>query len=119
MKIAVYGTLKSAFALDNSCVLLGAGTVPGRLFRVTGTFFPTVVLGDGVVHVDTFEVPDDYLPRLDRYEGVASDLFSRVQVTICLNSGEEVTAYLYVAGENLTLKANNGSFEEIVSGVWE
>ncbi len=95
----VYGTLREggeAAGLLRGCVLVGPGTVRGRLHDLGA--YPALVpaAGDGVVRGEVWRCPVEVLARLDAYEGVAEGLFRRTRV-----EAAGVECWVYVAGPAL------------------
>ena len=114
-KLFVYGTLKRGFRAHDmlqrwNAVFLGeAKTVPKyQLYKVG--WFPGMVCDEaqkGGVVGELFQITKETFAALDRYEG-APNLFKREQ--ILLDTGEEVTAYLF----NQEYEA----LERVESGEW-
>ncbi len=100
-RLFVYGTLRPGFRnhhadlLANRASYLGAGRVPGRLYRVS--HYPAMV---GAQSADDWVVGDLYggltaqlLMQLDRFEG---DSYSREEKNVALSDGRSLVAFLYV-----------------------
>lgn len=99
MKAFVYGTLKNGFLahdlLKDSTFLGPATTHPRYRLYDLGRFPGIIVdgsLGTGVIG-ELYEVPENLLPELDRYEAVAFGLFRREEIE--LSDGTIALAYLY------------------------
>ena len=105
----VCGTLRSAFAppqvrpLLERMKLIGAATVPGRLYELGE--YPGAVLAedDGTVVGELLELPADetLLHTLDHYEGIdesapSKSLFVRTRCRAALPDGRNVEAWIYV-----------------------
>ena len=64
----------------------------------------------------TFDDPETRLPAIDRLEGFHPGgpcLYRRVLVTVCMNRGKMLTAWVYVAGSNI-----KGRFKSLSDGTW-
>lgn len=64
----------------------------------------------------TFNNPETCLPAIDRLEGFhpgGPSLYRRVLVTVCMNRGKTLSAWVYVAGSNM-----NGRFKSLPDGTW-
>ena len=118
-KLFVYGSLKrhkSAFGFlegHNAVFLKEAVTAPRyHLYQIS--WFPGMVIDDldegttGGVHGEVFEVTEECLQDLDRYEGVPH-LFRREEVF--LEDGDKVFAYIFA--EPFTGRTR------IESGIWD
>lgn len=80
VKVFVYGTLKRNFGahykLGNNAKFLGEETIPGILIPMNG--FPALIPSvDCAVHGEVFEIDDNLIPDLDRYEGVHANFYKR------------------------------------------
>jgi gamma-glutamylcyclotransferase (GGCT)/AIG2-like uncharacterized protein YtfP len=106
----VYGTLLSTAGhrmgarLMREARLVGAATLPGRLYRL-GDYpgLAEVKDGAGIVHGEVFALPDPVaaLVWLDAYEGLQPDdpdggEYRRVQRMARLASGAEVGVWVYL-----------------------
>lgn len=81
---------------------LGAATLPGRLLDL-GRYPGLVERGDGLVHGEALHLadPETTLRWLDAYEGIGPGStgdaeYCRVERTIRLESGQELTAWVYL-----------------------
>ena len=109
-QLFVYGTLMSTARhrmgerLRAEARLIGAATIQGRLYRVS--WYPGVsetTDPEQRVHGELYALgtPSHALAWLDAYEGVApgsreSGEYTRVERPVRLDSGEEVTAWVYL-----------------------
>lgn len=124
MKIFVYGTLKRECDTQGIMNKLGArylGTTRAnglRMYHFTGERFdfPGIVIGDGTVYGELFEVPNGAVSVLDHYEGVPH-LFRRENIHTYWEFHEDesrddrrVMTYFYVG--------NKRDGKRITSGVW-
>lgn len=105
----VYGTLMSTARhpmgarLLREARLVGAATIAGRLYRL-GWYPGLVEAADGaIVHGEVFALADPAmsLAWLDAYEGLqpedpGNDEYKRLERTVQLASGEELTAWVYL-----------------------
>lgn len=104
MKLAVYGTLRRggpANGLLRGSRFLGLDRVPGNLYALAS--FPGLRLEEnhqkrGVL-VDVYDVPDELIPVIDKYEGyfpeaLDQSLFTRKEVTT-LERKIQVVVYEY------------------------
>lgn len=82
---------------------IGRGSVRGRLYDLGE--YPGAVLAEGpaMVHGEVYELPADHeiLRKLDEYEGFdpqdrGGSLFTRTECSVRLESGEELSCWLYV-----------------------
>lgn len=108
--VFVYGTLmpgerNAHVAAQGGRFHARPATLPGyRLLHLWPEAYPAVVPGDGAGTVRGFALtyaPADWplaLPFLDRLEGVdeAPPLYTRERVTLALESGETLPAWVYV-----------------------
>lgn len=109
--IFVYGSLLQAMAhpkgeqLRREAALIGAATVPGRLYKVS--WYPAIRLDSaGLVHGEVYRMrtPAETLAWLDEYEGItpgptgvaASDEYERAEVTATLRDGGPVSVWIYL-----------------------
>ncbi|HEV2132495.1 MAG TPA: gamma-glutamylcyclotransferase family protein [Longimicrobiaceae bacterium] len=95
----VYGTLRGgggAAGKLRGCAFLGTACVAGALYDVNGEYPTLVPDGSGSVVGEVWRCPAAVLRRLDRYEGLAAGLYSRVRV----RAGEH-DCWTYVAGPAL------------------
>ena len=106
----VYGSLMSTAGhpmgarLQAEARLIGAATLAGRLYRVS--WYPGVVEStdpEQRVHGEVYALADPVraLAWLDAYEGIApgsreSGEYTRVERPVRLDSGEEITAWVYL-----------------------
>lgn len=97
---------------------LGAATLAGRLVDL-GRYPGLVVGGDGVVHGEALRLadPEATLTWLDAYEGIVPGRrelaeYERAERTIRLQTGQDVTAWVYVYLRDIAAKA------EIPGGRW-
>ena len=110
--IAVYGTLIDRLGTGID------GVLDGHALLDTQNGFPVVLPRDKYsVNVQVCEVTDEKLRDLDRYEGVASGLYTREKARIwCVSLGKYVDAYIYIGGE--MLKAREQRMEVVPDGDW-
>jgi gamma-glutamylcyclotransferase (GGCT)/AIG2-like uncharacterized protein YtfP len=106
----VYGTLVSSAGHPNGARLagearlVGAASIPGRLYRVG--WYPGLVEGDaagGRVHGEIYALADPAISLvwLDAYESIvpgdeASSEYIRVERTVQLAAGGDITAWVYL-----------------------
>lgn len=93
-----YGTLMSGGAGAEhmaGCERVGPAVTSGTLFD-TGLYPALLLVGNDRVEGEIWRCPAELLPRLDRYEAVASGLFRRVAVRV-----EGIACWVYVAGPTL------------------
>lgn len=102
-RLFVYGTLRSGQPNAprlGGATLLGMATVHGRLIHLGD--YPGLVVGDGVVHGELYELPIAALDRIDDLEGFdpldsEGSLFLRVERTATLTgTSESLTAWTYL-----------------------
>lgn len=96
LTVAVYGTLKRGGRLErhlHEARFLGAGCVSGfEMYNLIS--FPMVIHGEGLIHVELYEVTPEILANLDRVEGFPH-FYGRQVVHV--ETGHEATrAWLYV-----------------------
>jgi len=112
----VYGSLLSAIGhpsgerLRSEARLVGAASMPGRLYRVG--WYPGLVEapeGDSRVHGEVYALADPAasLAWLDQYESIvpgqeASNEYVRAERAVQLASGQEVTAWVYLYQRDVT-----------------
>lgn len=99
----IYGTLMPGLRLEaemRGARFLGAAQVPGRLVDVGR--YPGLVLGEGQVTGEVYEVDDAHLARLDAVEDMvpgdrAASQYWRVGVTVLSGplQGRSVQTYVY------------------------
>lgn len=112
-RLFVYGTLRPAVAPEfvrpavSQFVLIGTGTVRGKLHQFS--HYPGIVLDDAgdLVRGELYELPDspEIWNLLDTYEGVdfqhpERSLFIRRRCNIQMDSGSEITAFVYEFNTN-------------------
>src|SRR5262245_43721875 len=106
----VYGSLLSSIGhpsgerLRNEARLLGAASMPGRLYRVG--WYPGLVeaaAGDSRVHGEVYALNDPVasLAWLDEYESIepgkeASNEYVRAERALQLASGQDIAAWVYL-----------------------
>ncbi|MBX9591013.1 MAG: gamma-glutamylcyclotransferase [Hyphomonadaceae bacterium] len=111
----VYGTLLSTAGhrmgarLRREARLIGEATIRGRLYRITR--YPGLVEGsdlDARVHGEVYLLrsPAVALQWLDAYEGIVpgtrnQNEYERVQRSVCLTSGEHLTAWVFLYRESV------------------
>lgn len=109
MKLAVYGTLKRGHGNHDhfmtNYTFLGEDTIKGDLF-VHG--LPYAKPGDGIIHVEVYEVPHTALPGLDSFEG-HPNLYKRTPVMLN-RMGVEAMVYMYQGNVTGAKKRENGVF---------
>jgi gamma-glutamylcyclotransferase (GGCT)/AIG2-like uncharacterized protein YtfP len=94
----VYGTLTSA--APQGALLAGyrrtPATVRGRLYDLPAGYPAVTLGGDGIVHGELVETPEDgKLLVLDAYEGVPEGLYRRVLAEVSVGL-RRVQAWIYV-----------------------
>jgi gamma-glutamylcyclotransferase (GGCT)/AIG2-like uncharacterized protein YtfP len=98
----VYGTLMSrgkAAAMMRSSELVKGAQIGGVLYDIDGDYPALVLYGSSPVKGEIWRCPNELLPALDTYEGVAEGLFRRVGVSV-----DGIACWTYVAGPKLTQK---------------
>lgn len=100
-KVFVYGTLMSGrcnhFYMEKEDVkFLGKGRANGfALYKVT-PYYPGAVKEEGEsVMGEVYEIPKEYMDSLDRFEENGF-LYRREKAEVELESGERVTAWIYL-----------------------
>lgn len=126
----VYGTLREEVggpagprrALERSATPVSEGVISARLFDAGG--FPAAVPDSSSrVRGEVYEMddPEPLLGVLDRYEGCRPDgsgLFRREVVTVRLDSGGELRAWVYFfnSGTDGYPEIPSGDYREYLSG---
>jgi gamma-glutamylcyclotransferase (GGCT)/AIG2-like uncharacterized protein YtfP len=112
--VFVYGTLKQGFEahdlLGDSAKFLGPAVTHERYHLYCQGHFPGMVIDEeasGGVHGELYEVTEETIPWLDRYEAVDSGLFCRAEIELA--DGNTALAYLYCRQPGT----------KVESGVWE
>ena len=111
MRLAVYGTLRNG-SEDTGRIENTSLVYPGH------QRFPAVIQdyqGKGTV-VEVHDITSEEMAQYDLYEGLAIGLYDRVKVKVNMDKGEEVEAWVYVAGPRLLKLVD--VFEEIPNGDW-
>jgi gamma-glutamylcyclotransferase (GGCT)/AIG2-like uncharacterized protein YtfP len=125
-RLFVYGTLLSrarhpmGARLQREALLLGAATMPGRLYNLGR--YPGMVEAAGpepLVHGELYalEVPATSLEWLDAYEGIVpgkpeSSPYARVERPALLASGETLDAWVYLYRKSVEARP------EVPGGHW-
>ena len=115
-KIFVYGSLKRnksahGFLTEHKATFIKEAVTTPEYHIYSISWFPGMVMDEtiqGGVRGEVYEVSDECLKQLDRYEG-APDLFRQEEITLV--DGDTAIAYLF-----------NQAFSEqrrIESGVWD
>ena len=108
--IIVYGTLKEGFSnpLSNYDGKKIKDVVLGGWEMYTNAWYPQVIPGDGIIHAELWEVPEENMDDLDSYECHPS-LFKRTPVEI-----DGIHAEMYVYQRDLTghFRLHSGVFEK-------
>jgi len=114
--VFVYGSLKRGFRLfpphlaDSE--FIGAGTLNGyTLHEVQGAWYPGITDGVGFVKGEVFRVDEGKVHQLDGVE-VEGSLYDRITADVELNSGDILSAFVYVFREKESLGP------VINSGIW-
>jgi gamma-glutamylaminecyclotransferase len=106
-KLFVYGTLKKGYRLhgylENSPFLKEA-QIPNHVLLDLGSF-PGMVLGEGKVKGEIYEVSDEVIDTLDHVEGTPT-FYNRETVTT--DEGEQVFAYVYQGAYQSKYKVVDG-----------
>lgn len=99
----IYGTLMPGLRLEaqmQGARFMGAAQVPGRLVDLGR--YPGLLLGDGVVSGEVYEVDEAHLARLDGVEDMvpsdrAASQYWREEVTVLSGplQGQPVQTYVY------------------------
>jgi gamma-glutamylcyclotransferase (GGCT)/AIG2-like uncharacterized protein YtfP len=79
-------------------------TINGKMYRVN-TFYPGVILGEGIIHGDVYLINSDKLKELDDFEGE-----EYVRKKTMTSSGKECWVYEFILPIT--------SYKEIKSGDW-
>lgn len=96
----VYGTLQNARQREQvlrgaPTRVVGRGSVAGALYDLGE--YPGLVAGDARVPGLVIELPDDAaLALLDDYEGVGEGLYARHRMSVGLDAGGRIDAWVYV-----------------------
>lgn len=115
-RVFVYGTLRPGQPAHDlvapSIARLESATTSGLLYAL-GDGYPGYASGAGMVHGEVIWLTDPAatLRRLDDYEG---EEFTRVVCTVALQSGLEVTAWIYAFTDSAALRRQ----AVIESGDW-
>lgn len=112
--VFVYGTLKSGYPADwlmkRNGVLLGNAQARGTLFNL-GPFPGYRREGEYQVKGELWEVSEQGVSQLDRYEGEGS-LYDRVEVEVQTDNGKNQNVFIYEIREA-------GEEDEVISsGEW-
>ena len=115
-KIFVYGSLKKnqsahEFLTTHQATFLKEAVTTPNYHIYSISWFPGMVVDElvsGGVHGEVYEVSDECMRQLDRYEGAPS-LFRREEVTLA--DGDTAIAYLF--------NQNFSNRPRIESGVWD
>lgn len=112
INIFVYGTLmqgQRAHRLLDGAKFVGTYSLPGYSMYDCGSFPGIKESGNGCVIGEVYEITDDFLPELDRYEGEGS-LYDRELVWVKKGT-ESFHAYAYVY--------RNEPAGEVMKGKWD
>lgn len=102
MRLFAYGTLQDPARLatvigGGPIRVIGAGTIQGVLYDAGE--YPALCAAAGATETVPgllLELEDTALAALDRYEGVASGLYTRQRCAVALKDGETADAWVYV-----------------------
>lgn len=114
MRFFCYGTLKKGFRAHHmlsNALFLGEATTHPRYHLCNVSWFPGMVEDESIsggVQGELYEVTEDDLQSMDRYEG-APELFRRDEVE--LSDGTSAIAYLF--------NKPHANFSRVEGGVWE
>ena len=120
MKLFVYGTLKKVFRHE-----MNSPTAPMRGVKLIGKYqtqerwtladfgaYPGMIPGNSGVVGEVWDIPDERVAQLDRYEGVP-DLFSRRMVEVTpVDSEDYVWVESYVFTNTSQLLTYNDTMRE-------
>jgi gamma-glutamylcyclotransferase (GGCT)/AIG2-like uncharacterized protein YtfP len=110
----VYGTLKrgeSRHWILHDFPFLGRARAEGFVLYDLGPF-PAMVLGDGVVYGEVYEVSDEALKALDFVEG-SPFLYRRELIDVVFEDGVSLKAWAYVYNGDVK------GYPRIESGEWK
>jgi len=97
--VFVYGTLKrgkSAHKFLKDCEDFGCHAVKGTMYGVNGVSYPMIKLsGDSLIHGEIYEVSEETLKVLDRYEGHPHH-YKRIETLMLDPGGDSTEAYAWV-----------------------
>jgi len=110
--VAVYGSLRQGFEssdspkLGNQLRASGLCHIPGNIYDVGG--YPGLVLGDGNVLGELYEVPDPSLfPMVDEYEQYSANEYEKslyVRKAVRLRQPDDIDAWIYVYNRDIAGK---------------
>ncbi|WP_300709343.1 gamma-glutamylcyclotransferase family protein [Limnohabitans sp.] len=121
----IYGTLMPGLRLEaemHGARFTGAAQVPGRLVDLGR--YPGLLLGDGVVSGEVYEVDDAHLARLDVVEDMvpgdrAASQYWREEVTVLSGplQGQPVQTYVYNRPTNGCTPISHGDYRRYIREV--
>jgi gamma-glutamylcyclotransferase (GGCT)/AIG2-like uncharacterized protein YtfP len=121
----IYGTLMPGLRLEaqmHGARFLGLAQVPGRLVDLGR--YPGLLLGDGVVSGEVYEVDDAHLARLDVVEDMvpgdrAASQYWREEVTVLSGplQGQTVQTYVYNRPVNGCTPIPHGDYRRYIREV--
>lgn len=106
--VAVYGTLKRGngnHRLLSDSEFIGTGCTRKEYGLKSMGGFPSIIAGNDRVRVEVYLVNPKAMSRLDQLEGYPS-FYNREQVTITLENGKELQAWMYFVAQPNTIKSN-------------
>ena len=121
--LAVYGTLLSGegrHGVLGGTRLVGAGKTPSEYTMYTAGDYPVLTNdGDTPIVVEVYEVPEQLLDfSLDYIELVHQGLYTRGNVVVNMDSGEQLSCVVYVATRETARKCHDYDLPIIKSGNW-
>ena len=95
---------------------IAVGSVTGRKFHINSRGVATIVpLQDGTVYGVLWELSAADERALDRYEGVARNLYQKQEVAVLLKDGQRANALVYLAVDEELGSPRAGYLEAIVA----
>lgn len=100
MRLAVYGTLRRKYGNHGlisraSATHVGDGwTDEKHALYASGIPYVQKDGGESRVRVEVYDIPEEFVPSIDQLEG-HPQWYRREETSITLDSGENVTAWLY------------------------
>lgn len=84
------------------CNLIETAKLEGYRFDIDAVGFATIVRDESqVVYGVLWEISDNDLYRLDRYEGVATGCYQHESIDVELTNGDKQTALVYISNRQL------------------
>lgn len=117
VNVFVYGTLKKGFGLNyllDSSKFIGEAKLEGYEMYSLVSFAPFIVKGDGKVYGEVYEISEDLLKKLDKFEA----RYNRKEVEVEI-LGEKMKVYVYIIKMDIKKKGLPFLLNKISSGVWK